>query len=235
MKGEPMTEQEKFLTYIDDLFGLLSERPADQVFANPEECAILSIDVTNAFCREGNLSSERVATIINPITDLMTLAWDKGVRNIILAHDCHSATAEEFEAFAPHAVCGTSESEAVDEIKALPFYDQITIFEKNSIDPSQNTGLDDWIRVHPEVKTYVVVGDCTDLCIYQTAMHLRTFANSRDLDWRILVPENCVDTYDLPVEAARELGVAPHDGDLLHKVFLYHMALNAVEVVKEIV
>jgi hypothetical protein len=49
------------------------------------------------------------------------------------------------------------------------------------------------------------------------------------------VPENCVDTYDLPVEAARELGVAPHDGDLLHKVFLYHMALNAVEVVKEIV
>lgn len=230
-----MKEQENFLAYINDLVGQLSERQADQVFANPDECVILSIDVTNAFCREGNLSSKRVATIIQPITNLMQKAWNLGVKNIILAQDCHTTTAEEFHAYAPHAVCGTSEAEAVDEIKALPFYDQMTIFEKNSIDPSQNTGLDDWIRAHPEVKTYVVVGDCTDLCIYQTAMHLRTFANSRDLDWRILVPANCVDTYDLPVKAARELDAAPHNGDLLHNVFLYHMALNAVEVVKEIV
>lgn len=229
-----MREQEHFLAYINDLVDQLSKREADQVFANPEECAILSIDVTNAFCREGNLASERVATIIHPITELMKKAWDLGVMNIILAHDCHTATAEEFEAFAPHAVCGTSESEAVDEIKALPFYDQIKIYEKNSINPFQNTGLDVWILSHPEVKTYVLVGDCTDLCIYQTAMYLRTYANSRDLDWRILVPENCVDTYDLPVEAAREIGAAPHDGDLMHKVFLYHMALNAVEVVSEI-
>lgn len=230
-----MSEQEQFSAYINDLFDQLTERQANQVFANPEECAILSIDVTNAFAREGNLASPRVAAIIQLITDIMQKAWDLGVKNIILAQDCHTSTAEEFDAYAPHAVCGTSEAEAVDEIKALPFYDQMTIFEKNSINPAQNTGLDDWIRAHPEVKTYVVVGDCTDLCIYQTAMHLRTFANSRDLDWRILVPENCVDTYDLPVDAARELGAAPHDGDLLHKLFLYHMALNAVEVVKKIV
>jgi nicotinamidase-related amidase len=230
-----MTEQEEFLSYINDLVGHLSERPADQVFANPEECAILSIDVTNAFCREGNLASPRVAVIIQPITKLMQKAWDLGVTNIILAQDCHSSTAEEFHAYAPHAVCGTSEAEAVDEIKALPFYDQMTIFEKNSINPAQNTGLNEWIQAHPKVNTFVVVGDCTDLCIYQTAMHLCTFANSRDLDWRILVPENCVETYDLPVETAKELGAAPHNGDLLHKLFLYHLALNAVEVVKEIV
>jgi nicotinamidase-related amidase len=230
-----MKEQENFLTYIDDLMDQLSERQAEQVFANPEECAILSIDVTNAFAREGNLASPRVAAIIRPITALMQKAWDLGVKNIILAQDCHTAAAEEFHAYASHAVCGTSEAEAVDEIKALPFYDQMTIFEKNSINPAQNTGLDEWIRTHPEVKTFVVVGDCTDLCIYQTAMHLRTYANSRDLDWRVVVPENCVDTYDLPVKAAKELGAAPHDGDLLHKLFLYHMALNAVEVVKKIV
>jgi len=229
-----MKEQENFLTYINDLVDHLSERPADQVFANPEECAILSIDVTNAFAREGNLSSPRVAAIIQPITKLMQKAWDLGVTNIILAQDCHTSTAEEFDAYAPHAVCGTSEAEAVDEIKALPFYDQMTIFEKNSINPAQNTGLDEWIRAHPEVKTYVVVGDCTDLCIYQTAMHLRTFANSKDLDWRILVPENCVDTYHLSVEDAKAIGAVPHDGDLLHKLFLYHMALNAIEVVKKI-
>jgi len=230
-----MTEQENFFDYINDLVGQLNKRSADQVFANPDECAILSIDMTNAFAREGNLSSPRVAAIIQPITELMQKAWDLGVTNLILAQDCHTASAEEFHAYASHAVCGTSEAEAVDEIKALPFYNQMTIFEKNSINPAQNTGLDEWIQIHPEMKTFVVVGNCTDLCIYQTAMHLRTFANARDLDWRILVPENCVDTYDLPMDTAKELGATPHDGDLLHKLFLYHMALNAVEVVKEIV
>jgi len=217
------------------LVNQLSECSADQVFAKPEECAILSIDMTNAFAREGNLSSPRVAAIIQPITELMRKAWDLGVKNFILAQDCHTSTAEEFHAYALHAVCGTSEAEAVDEIKALPFYDQITIFEKNSINPAQHTDLNEWIRVHPEVKTFVVVGNCTDLCVYQTALHLRTFANAKDLDWRILAPENCLDTYDLSVETAKELGAAPHDGDLLHKLFLYHMALNAVEVVKRIV
>ena len=230
-----MTEQEKFFVYINELVDQLSERPADQAFANPEECAILSVDLTNAFAREGNLASPRVVAIIQPIIKLMQKAWDLGVKNIILAQDCHTSTAEEFDAFALHAVCGTSEAEAVDEIKALPFYDQMTIFEKNSINPAQNTGLNEWIQAYPEVKTFVVVGDCTDLCIYQTAMHLRTFANSKDLDWRILVPANCVDTYHLSVEDAKAIGAVPHDGDLLHKLFLYHMALNAVEVVKEIV
>lgn len=229
-----MNEPDNFLKYVNDLVNQLSARDVEMIFANPDECAILSVDLTNAFCREGNLASERVATIIKPIIDLFRKAHDKDVDNFVLAHDCHSAKAEEFGAYAPHAMCGSAESEAVDEIKALPFYEQMTIFEKNSIDPSQNTGLNDWIAAHPEVKTYVVVGDCTDLCIYQTVMHLRTYANARDLDWRIIVPANCVETYDLSVEDAREIGAAPHNGDLLNKIFLYHMALNAIEVVKEI-
>jgi hypothetical protein len=44
-----------------------------------------------------------------------------------------------------------------------------------------------------------------------------------------------VDTWDTPVEKARELGIMPHDAELLHAVFLYHMALNAVRVVRRIV
>ena len=230
-----MTESEHFLTYVDDLVEHLKELPAGEIFANPVECALLSIDMTNAFAREGNLASPRVAALIQPVTQMMRTAWDNSVRNFILAHDCHSAEAEEFDAFAPHAVCGTTESEAVDEIKALPFFSEMTIFEKNSIDPSQSTGLNEWIQAHPQVKTWVVVGDCTDLCVYQSVMHLRTYANALDLDWRVVVPANCVDTYHLSVENARKFGAAPHDGDFLHKLFLYHMALNAVEVVKTIV
>jgi hypothetical protein len=43
-----------------------------------------------------------------------------------------------------------------------------------------------------------------------------------------------VQTYDLPVDAAKSLGIPPHPGDLLHAVFLYHLALNGVEVVQHI-
>ena len=39
-----------------------------------------------------------------------------------------------------------------------------------------------------------------------------------------------VDTYDLPVETALKAGALPHDAELLHAVFLYHMNLNGVEI-----
>ena len=35
----------------------------------------------------------------------------------------------------------------------------------------------------------------------------------------------------MPVETALQLGALPHDGDLLHRIFLYSMALNGIEVV----
>jgi nicotinamidase-related amidase len=131
-------------------------------------------------------------------------------------------------------VRGTEEAETVSEIKALPFFDQLTIMEKNSINSGLNTGLDAWIAAHPEVHTYLVVGDCTDLCTYQLAMHLRLSANALQKQRRVLVPENCADTYDTPIQTARQIGAFAHPADYFHNTFLYHMALNGVEVVKEI-
>ena len=79
-----------------------------------------------------------------------------------------------------------------------------------------------------------MVGDCTDLCTYQLAMHLRIDANACQLERRVLVPAHAVDTYDRPVEIAQEQGGLPHPGDLTHALFFYPMALNGVEVVSRI-
>jgi hypothetical protein len=49
-----------------------------------------------------------------------------------------------------------------------------------------------------------------------------------------VVPEDCVQTFDMPVPTAQQLGILPHDGDLHHLFFLYHMALNGCEVVRHI-
>ncbi len=65
-------------------------------------------------------------------------------------------------------------------------------------------------------------------------MELKVRANALDLPRRVIVPANAVNTYDLPVAAAEKIGALPHDGDLLHALFLYQMALNQIEVVREI-
>jgi hypothetical protein len=80
----------------------------------------------------------------------------------------------------------------------------------------------------------IVVGDCTDLCTYQVAVPLKLAANQADRPLRIVVPRDCVQTYDLPVDIAQRVGAPPHAGDLLHEVFLYHMALHGIEVVSHI-
>lgn len=223
-----------FLRYIDEWMEGLEPQALAQIAPEPESLAILSVDVINGFCYEGPLASPRVAGIIQPIVGLFQRAWEHGVRHIILTQDTHEPDAVEFSAYPPHCVRGTSEAQAVPEFQNLPFFDRMTIIEKNSIHSGLNTGLNDWLQAHHDVKTFIVVGDCTDLCTYQLAMHLRLDANARQLERRVLLPVDCVDTYDLPVEAAAQIEAIPHDAELLHRVFLYSMMLNGVEVVSHI-
>ena len=63
-------------------------------------------------------------------------------------------------------------------------------------------------------------------------IHLR--GNARNIEQRVVLPANCVATYDMSVADAKEFGAVPHDGDLLHHIFLYSMMLNGVEVVKSL-
>ena len=227
-------EEKEFLEYLNQWLADLPAISQDEVFGDPAKNAILSVDITNGFCKAGSLSSPRVAAIIPPIVNLLQHGWEAGLRNIALIQDCHTPDALEFQAFAQHAICGSEEADTVEEIKALPFYSELKLIHKNSIDSEENTVLDSWIAERPEVHTFVVVGDCTDICTYLLAIHLRAKANAYHLPWRVIVPENCVATYDLPLALARQIGATPHPGDFLHKVFLYHMALNGIEVVRQI-
>jgi len=229
-----VAESEAFLAYLDTWTGTLPALELEAALPQPRQAAIISVDVIQGFCTVGALASSRVGRIVEPISRLFRAAWSRGLRHIVLVQDTHEPEAVEFGAWPPHCVRGTAESQAVAEFQALPFYDQLVTFPKNSISSSLNTGLNDWLAAHPAVDTFVVVGDCTDLCTYQLAMDLRLEANARQLRRRVIVPADCVDTYDRPVEVAQKEGGLPHPAQLLHAVFLYHMALNGVEVVRTI-
>ena len=200
--------------------------------SRPDQTALISVDMINGFCYQGLLASPRVAALAQPIAALMQTAWDAGVRHILLTQDTHEPEAVEFAQWPVHCVRGTAEAETIAEIKALPFFDQMRVIPKNSIQSALNTTLEPWLRGHPEINTFVIVGDCTDLCIYQLAMYLRLDANAKQITRRVILPANCTETYDLSVDAARAARVMPHPGNLTHAIFLYHMALNGIEVIK---
>ena len=84
--------------------------------------------------------------------------------------------------------------EGLDELKALPFFENVAIFPKNSINSHLGTGLGAWLQANPQIDRFVVVGDCSDLCTYQAAMHLRLEANALNLSRRVIVPADVVET-----------------------------------------
>ncbi len=231
-----MSQERSFLEWLSDWEAGLPELELEAVITHAERVALLSVDLIKGFTTVGPLASPRIAGVVPAVVQLFQRAHELGVRHFLLTQDSHTSEAVEFSAYPPHCLADSVESETVDELSALPFADLFVVFPKNTTSSMLGTGLEAWLQNHPEVTIFIVVGDCTDICVYQLALDLRLRANlAGHREVRVIVPADCVQTYDLPVKTALELGSLPHDGDLLHRVFLYHMALNGVEVVARLV
>jgi nicotinamidase-related amidase len=224
--------------FLDWLYGWERDLPAldlDTLVSDPARVAVVSQDLLKGFCDEGPLASERAASIVPAVVDVFEGAYSRGVRQFLLLQDTHDPDAVEFSAYPPHCVSGSEESETIEELMELPFSELFTIFAKNSISSHVGTDLAPWLDDHPGITTFIVVGVCTDICIYHAALYFRVRANVLGQpNARIVVPANCVQTFDMPVETAEAIGAMAHDGDLLHRIFLYQMALNGVEVVSSL-
>lgn len=164
----------------------------------------------------------------------MKAAWEEGLREFLLVQDAHNEETMEFREFVPHAIEGTTEAETIDMIKDLPFYDEMAILYKDSLHPALDNGFNTWLAEQDDLETIISVGDVTDLCLYQLTMYLKLKANANHLSYRVIVLENCNQTWYLSVKDPRDLPAKPHQGDLLHAKLLNHMALNGIEVVKSI-
>lgn len=228
-------ESREFIKFLEKWMEGLKSLFLKQEMKSPHEASLISVDMINGFCHQGPLASPRVREIIPAITALFKEAHGFGVRNFVLIQDTHSKDTPEFEAFPPHATQGSRESETIPELQELPFSHLFTVIPKNSLHPAIGTSFDDWLEGRQDLRTFIVVGNCTDLCVYNLALYLRLRANALGLKGhQILLPENCVQTYHLSVGDAKGIGALPHDGDFLHAMFLYHMALNGIRVLSGI-
>lgn len=209
-----------FLTYLEDWYRQLPLVPlATVIDSAPETVALISVDMINGFCKEGPLSGERVAALITPVADLFQAAYQQGVRAMVLAQDAHHPETPEFRVYPPHCIAGTSESQTITELASLSFASEMTIIEKNALSIAIATTFDDWMATHPDITTFIVVGDCTDLCVYSAAMYLQLQSHALNRPRRVVVAANLVDTFDTPVSVAREAGIPAHPGDVHHLFF----------------
>lgn len=201
---------------------------------DPRRVAVFCVDTVNGFCTEGQFESSRARAIIRPIVGLLERAHEAGVRTFVATYDEHPADAVEFRDFPVHCVRGTSETHIVPELAALPFFGTFSLLPKLAVCPAAGSGLEEWLTAHPDVTHRVVVGVFTDLAVYQLAMYLKQRANAANATLPVVIPANCVDTYDVPLEVARGLGIPPHPADFHQRTFLHHLALNGIQVVRSI-
>lgn len=222
-----------FLDYLDrwysdlpvvSLKSLLKDHAADRT-------AIVIVDVVNGFCKEGKLASPRVGRIIQPIVELVRNAESQGINYFLLPQDQHPQDSREFEVYPEHCVEGTIEGKTVDELQELPNAYKFVVFPKVTINPGLQPDFQQWLQSHEEVTQLIVVGDCTDLCVHQLAMYLKLQSIQKGQNAIIIVPADCVDTFDIETQTSERNGILPHPADLMHRLFLYHMRLNGVRIV----
>lgn len=187
-----------------------------------ENTVIINIDLINGFCKSGNLSSERVEKIIPYAVQINSLFKDY---NKIFFVDKHTEKSVEFDAFLPHCIGGTIESEIVDELKDFASENAI-VCEKNSVNGFLCDSYSDWLKNNLNKTNMIVIGDVTDICVMNFCLTQKAFFNEKNIKSRIIVPIKAVETFH--VEETN------HNGDLMNIFALYNMSMNGIEIVKDI-
>lgn len=177
---------------------------------------VLIVDMVNGFCKEGALADEHILSIVPAITDVLKRL---DCRNVFIC-DNHPPKTREFEAYPSHCVIGTKEAEIIDELKPFVKY----IAKKNSTNAFMSHDFKELVLGSlSNYRNIVIVGCCTDLCILQLALSMQGYLNEHNLtDQRIIVPSQCVDTYDIE-------GV--HDRGFWNEFSLNNMETNGILVV----
>lgn len=157
--------------------------------------ALVVIDVLNGFLVEGPLADPSIARIVPPIQHEIEAALAR--QDPVLAfRDAHDDHAAEFDAYPPHCLKGSVESQLVDSLQ--PYADRLIDIEKNTTNGFFAEGFQRFLKQHPEVTTYTCVGCCTDICVMQFAVTMKTYAQTHKLPIQIRVIEKAVDTFGLP-------------------------------------
>lgn len=201
----------------------LSGKTFDLNLLDRDKTALFIVDMVVGFVYSGALSSPRVAAIANNIAELNEKT--KGYKKIFFL-DNHEKDSQEFRYFPAHCIKGTEEAEIIPELRNI-YSDDSNIYyvEKNSTNGFHSKRFQDWLKKYEtKVDNYIIVGCVTDICILQFALSLKSYFNEKNINKTIIVPKNCVETYD----------GGSHDGYLMNLFALYNMHISGIEIIEKI-
>jgi Amidases related to nicotinamidase len=185
--------------------------------------AIVFIDMVVGFVHKGVLSSPRVVEIVNELVVLNEKT--NGYKKIFFL-DEHEKGCAEHNNYAEHCLKGTEEAELIPELReGATLHSNTVMIPKNSTNGFHAPGFKSWLEENEaEIENYIVVGCEIDICVSHFATTLKTYFNQKNLNRRIIVPINGVETFDF----------GTHDGDLMKVISLWEMKSNGIEIVETI-
>jgi len=151
--------------------------------------AIIVTDMLRGFLEPGYplYCGESSRRIIEPVK--MLLQEKEGKEAIIFIRDEHNENDPEFRVFPSHCIKGSDQSKVINE---LHYYWQRGIdVPKTRYSGFYDTDLNKILLQNvSKDEDVTVVGVCTDICV------LYTCADLRNRDYNVIVPRNCVASFD---------------------------------------
>lgn len=187
-----------------------------------KDTVIIVIDMVKGFCTEGILSSNRANSIVDSILNLLNNMKDS---NKIFFLDSHTKDSVELNSYPNHCILGTIEEELIEELKDFCKYDNKSVFiKKNSINGFHTDEFKNWLKNNNNIKNFIVVGVCTDICVETFVISLKTYFNEYNINKNIYVPVNCIETFDSE----------NHNANIMNIISINKMKSNGINVVKKI-
>lgn len=205
---------------------------------------LVVVDAVNGFCTVGAgplapaAPNQQVTTMLDEI-DRVAKRFVAAGRPVMAFLDTHEPGKAE-PPYPPHCERGTGHENLVEQLAWLETEPLVTVLRKDcingfigAIEPAHpghgvtHNRMADWVALH-RLQSIVVTGICTDICVLDFVVTMLSARNHGLLPTLrdIVVLEPACATYDLPLEAARDLGLpdtAAHPQAATHHVGLYVM------------
>ncbi len=185
-----------------------------------DSTALVVVDMINGFAVSGALCSANTASIVPQVEQLMQACRRKGIPMVFFA-DSHSKDSPEFQSYPVHCLAGEEESRPVEVLEQVGGY---TLIPKASTNGFLEPAFQQWLKEHPKVDQFIITGCCTDICVQQFALTVKTDFNRRCLPSRVVVPAELTATYD----------ASGHPAALTELASYHNMATSGVEIVSHI-
>jgi len=179
---------------------------------------VIVIDMLEGFTRLGPLASERVDRLVPRQAACLRELPPESL--VVFLADEHDENDFEFQRFPPHCLRGTEEAQIRAEL--LEAADQsgarVEIIRKHQFSGFVGTTLDALVN-EATSRDWVVFGCVTDCCVE---------ANVAELVYRgcaVTVVRDLVDTWDMSVDAARQVGLDEayaHDAEAINREWFEH-------------